>query len=131
MKQPDINRLFEEILAARERVYTVGDPTPLQHLELPTVDADVWVKREDLSPIKAYKWRGAYNAMASLSVSTCLSRCFRALSPNLPKSTRKAPHSVSPTPSPIPVSSLGVCFLPVLKLLLWSQDLHQASFQSV
>ena len=27
----------------------------------------VWVKREDLGPVKAYKWRGAYNAMACLS----------------------------------------------------------------
>jgi threonine dehydratase len=27
----------------------------------------VWVKREDLGPVKAYKWRGAYNAIAGLS----------------------------------------------------------------
>jgi len=64
---PKSDRLFEEILTARERVYGVGDPTPLQQLPLSQVDADVWVKREDLGPIKAYKWRGAYNAMAALS----------------------------------------------------------------
>jgi threonine dehydratase len=67
MKSADLNRLFEEILTARERVYSVGTATPLQKLPLPTLDAEVWVKREDLSPIKAYKWRGAYNAMAALS----------------------------------------------------------------
>jgi len=63
----DTNRLFEEILAARERVYNVGKATPLQQLPLPNLDAQVWVKREDLGPIKAYKWRGAYNAMAALN----------------------------------------------------------------
>jgi threonine dehydratase len=31
------------------------------------LSSPVWVKREDLGPIKAYKWRGAFNAMASLS----------------------------------------------------------------
>lgn len=67
MNAVDSNRLFEEILAARERVYTVGEPTPLQQLSIPGIDADVWVKREDLGPIKAYKWRGAYNAMAVLT----------------------------------------------------------------
>ena len=30
------------------------------------VDAQVFVKREDLSPINAYKWRGAYNCTAHL-----------------------------------------------------------------
>ncbi len=59
--------LFEEILAARERVYALGDATPLQSLDVPGSSCDVWVKREDLGPIKAYKWRGAYNAMAALS----------------------------------------------------------------
>ncbi|MEG0838007.1 MAG: pyridoxal-phosphate dependent enzyme [Akkermansia sp.] len=61
------NRLFEEILRARQRVYTIGKPTPLQKLNIPGVTAEVYAKREDLGPIKAYKWRGAYNCMASLS----------------------------------------------------------------
>ncbi|MEM7699999.1 MAG: pyridoxal-phosphate dependent enzyme, partial [Verrucomicrobiota bacterium] len=58
--------LFEAILVARQRVYAVGKPTPLHPISIPQVDAEVWVKREDLGPIKAYKWRGAYNAIASL-----------------------------------------------------------------
>ncbi|MFK7909979.1 MAG: pyridoxal-phosphate dependent enzyme [Akkermansiaceae bacterium] len=67
MNSPATQRLFEEILAARERVYAVGEATPLERLNLPNTQADVWVKREDLGPIKAFKWRGAYNAMAALS----------------------------------------------------------------
>ena len=59
--------LFQEILMARKRVYEVGDVTPLEKLPLGSLDIDIWAKREDLGPIKAYKWRGAYNAMASLT----------------------------------------------------------------
>jgi len=64
---PDTDQLFREILAARERVYSLGEATPLQALNLPGLDCEIWVKREDMGPIKAYKWRGAYNAMAALS----------------------------------------------------------------
>ena len=41
------------------------DPTPLQrndHLSA-RYGAEVWLKREDLSPVRSYKIRGAYNAM--------------------------------------------------------------------
>lgn len=54
---------MEEVLRARTRVYKVGDKTPLQPLPLPDKDFDVFIKREDLGPINAYKWRGAYNAV--------------------------------------------------------------------
>lgn len=54
--------LFEEILRARTRVYRVGAPTPIQDIQSPS-DYDVFIKREDLGPINAYKWRGAYNAV--------------------------------------------------------------------
>ena len=50
---------------ARQRVYEIGAPTPLEAVSVP-IDAEVFVKREDLSPIHAYKWRGAYNRMAML-----------------------------------------------------------------
>ncbi len=58
----------QEILFARERVYRFGVATPLEHLALPGPGPEIWVKREDLSPIKAYKWRGACNRMAVLSL---------------------------------------------------------------
>lgn len=60
-------RLRQEILFARERVYRFGEPTPLEHLALHGPGPEIWVKREDLSPIKAYKWRGACNRMAVLT----------------------------------------------------------------
>ena len=62
-----LEKLFREILAARERVYVVGEVTPLEPLHLPGTGAEVWVKREDLGPAKSFKWRGAYNALAVLS----------------------------------------------------------------
>lgn len=67
MSSATTDKLFQEILAARERVYAVGEATPLEELILPNTKAHVWVKREDLGPIKAFKWRGAYNAMAALT----------------------------------------------------------------
>jgi threonine dehydratase len=60
-------RLRQEILLARERVYRFGSPTPLERLPLPGSDLEIWVKREDLSAVKSYKWRGACNRMALLT----------------------------------------------------------------
>lgn len=61
------DQLFQEILRARTRVYRVGQPTPLQQIRIPEIDATIYIKREDLSPINAYKWRGAYNCTAVLN----------------------------------------------------------------
>ncbi|MEX1116763.1 MAG: pyridoxal-phosphate dependent enzyme [Akkermansiaceae bacterium] len=72
MEREDIpldRQLRQEILFARERVYRFGKATPLERLELPGPGPEIWIKREDLSPIKAYKWRGACNRMAVLSVA--------------------------------------------------------------
>ncbi|MDB6131910.1 MAG: pyridoxal-5-phosphate-dependent protein [Verrucomicrobiales bacterium] len=62
-------RLRQEILFARARVYRFGQPTPLEKLELPDPGPgpEIWVKREDRSPVKSYKWRGACNRMAVLT----------------------------------------------------------------
>ncbi|MDA7920569.1 pyridoxal-phosphate dependent enzyme [Verrucomicrobiales bacterium] len=61
-----LRRLRQGILFARERVYRIASPTPLERID-GIGEAEVFVKREDISPIKAYKWRGAYNRMAVLS----------------------------------------------------------------
>jgi len=58
--------LHSEILKARTRVYRAGNPTPLQEMAIAGSSARVFIKREDLSPINAYKWRGAYNCTAQL-----------------------------------------------------------------
>ena len=61
-------QLRQEILLARERVYRFGKPTPIERLELPGPGPEIWVKREDLSAVKSYKWRGACNRMATLTL---------------------------------------------------------------
>ncbi|ETX29633.1 threonine ammonia-lyase IlvA [Roseivivax isoporae] len=51
--------------AATEAMRAVFPPTPLlfnQHLSDLT-GAEIWLKREDLSPVRSYKLRGAFNAM--------------------------------------------------------------------
>jgi threonine dehydratase len=62
-------QLRQEILLARERVYRFGRATPLEQIKLPGAGPEIWVKREDLSAVKSYKWRGACNRMATLSAS--------------------------------------------------------------
>ena len=52
---------------ARQRVYAVAPATPLELVVAPELPFSLYVKREDLGPIKAYKWRGAYNRMALLT----------------------------------------------------------------
>ena len=63
-------QLFEEALRARTRVYQAGQPTPLQQIHSNGQDYQIFVKREDLGPINAYKWRGAYNAVAMHHANT-------------------------------------------------------------
>lgn len=59
--------LTNEILLARQRVYAIGNRTPLQQLDGLGIHGELWTKREDLSPIRSYKWRGAYNKLAKLN----------------------------------------------------------------
>jgi threonine dehydratase len=52
-------------VAAREEMRTLFTETPLQkneHLSQ-IYNADIYLKREDLSPVRSYKIRGAFNAM--------------------------------------------------------------------
>ena len=58
--------LLKLITRARSHVYQVSGPTPLEQYALPC-GGTLLLKREDLSPIHAYKWRGAFNFMASQS----------------------------------------------------------------
>ncbi|HQY42925.1 MAG TPA: threonine ammonia-lyase IlvA [Paracoccaceae bacterium] len=51
--------------AATEALRELFDPTPLQlndHLSS-RYGAEIWLKREDLTPVRSYKLRGAFNAM--------------------------------------------------------------------
>ena len=58
-----IQQLYNEIPKAREEIYRVGQPTPLEEITLEDADFRVFIKREDLGPINAYKWRGGFNAV--------------------------------------------------------------------
>lgn len=52
-----------DIRAARDRLTGIAVRTPLVRLDMPSLDADVWLKLENLQPIGSFKLRGAANAM--------------------------------------------------------------------
>ncbi len=61
------------VQAARQSTRALRDlfpRTPLQRNEHLSrlYDADIWLKREDLSPVRSYKLRGAYTAMRKMRV---------------------------------------------------------------
>lgn len=58
-----IKQFYEEAEKARDVIYQVGNPTPLEPVQLGNENFDLYIKREDLGPIKAYKWRGGFNAV--------------------------------------------------------------------
>lgn len=67
-KEQLIDDYLRGILNAQSRVYQVMEETPLQYA--PALSAltgnDVYLKREDLTPVHSFKIRGAYNKLASL-----------------------------------------------------------------
>ncbi|MCC5970194.1 MAG: threonine ammonia-lyase IlvA [Pararhodobacter sp.] len=58
----DFTHLARSATAALRDLF---DPTPLQRNEHLSrrFQADIWLKREDLTPVRSYKLRGAFNAM--------------------------------------------------------------------
>jgi threonine dehydratase len=60
---------FDDVLAARDRIYSVARRTPLQysHTFSDLVDADVYLKLESLQRTGAFKIRGGMNRIATLS----------------------------------------------------------------
>ena len=52
-------------IAARREMKRLFEPTPLQRNAYLSQrhGAEIWLKREDLSPVRSYKIRGAYNAI--------------------------------------------------------------------
>ena len=59
----------ESIQEAKKRLSPFLKPTPLIYSERLSkkYNADIWLKREDLTPVRSYKIRGAYNLMSSLT----------------------------------------------------------------
>lgn len=62
----------EAVEAAAARLAGVATRTPLERsVRLShATGLDVWLKREDLQPVRSYKVRGAYNLMAQLDADT-------------------------------------------------------------
>lgn len=60
-----LKQLEAESLAALDRVYQVDCATPLDFVVLPD-GCELSLKREDLSKVHSYKWRGAFNKIASM-----------------------------------------------------------------
>jgi threonine dehydratase len=60
-----MHTLIDSARIATQELRTLFDPTPLQRNEHLSArfGADIWLKREDLSPVRSYKIRGAFNAM--------------------------------------------------------------------
>src|SRR5215210_6536389 len=58
-----------DVHEAAARLEGVAVRTPLERNERLSelLDADVWLKREDLQPVRSYKLRGAYNFISSLT----------------------------------------------------------------
>ncbi len=61
--------LLEKVYEARERIKGVAVHTPLMKNEnlSDEFSAQVFLKREDLQPVRSYKLRGAYNKIVSLT----------------------------------------------------------------
>ncbi|MFV0300425.1 MAG: threonine ammonia-lyase IlvA [Paracoccus sp. (in: a-proteobacteria)] len=58
----------QAVRAAEDAIRDLFEPTPLQrndHLSA-KYGADIWLKREDLTPVRSYKLRGAFNAMRKI-----------------------------------------------------------------
>lgn len=55
-------KFLKEVAKVHEQLAKVLEPTPLQYNQYLSNlhDADIWLKREDLSPVRSYKIRGAY-----------------------------------------------------------------------
>ena len=62
----ELLKLLEiETRAALNRVYQLDSPTPMDSVELDNGPV-LMLKREDLSKVHSYKWRGSYNKIASM-----------------------------------------------------------------
>ncbi|MDR1165124.1 MAG: pyridoxal-phosphate dependent enzyme [Deltaproteobacteria bacterium] len=62
--QVKVSELFRQVMKARTRVYRLFPPTPLEIHPMP----EGWkmlLKREDLSRVHSYKWRGAFNFISA------------------------------------------------------------------
>lgn len=57
-----MSKFTKDVANVHEKLGEILDPTPLQQNQYLSdkYNADIWLKREDLSPVRSYKIRGAY-----------------------------------------------------------------------
>ena len=72
----------DNALAVTARMRALFPPTPLQRNDYLSqkYGAEIWLKREDLSPVRSYKIRGAFNAMRKRRAANPGQRLFVAAS---------------------------------------------------
>jgi threonine dehydratase len=66
--RPSLRQVASSVDGAAARLAGVASRTPLERNARLSAScgAEVWLKREDLQPVRSYKLRGAYNLMAQL-----------------------------------------------------------------
>jgi threonine dehydratase len=68
---------MKDLDASLSRIRSLFPPTPLEHDRILSSrhGAEVFLKREDMTPIRSYKIRGAFNKMSTLSLRPRISTC--------------------------------------------------------
>jgi threonine dehydratase len=80
LREPDSITL-DDVLAARDRISGLVSRTPMIRLE--GADPELYLKLETLQPIRSFKLRGAYNALATLSPEELTAGVFTASAGNM------------------------------------------------
>jgi threonine dehydratase len=80
LREPESITL-EDVVAARDRIADVVIRTPLIRLE--GARRELWLKLETLQPIRSFKVRGAYNALALLSPDELAAGVYTASAGNM------------------------------------------------
>lgn len=89
--------LFEKVRQAKTNIEGVAVHTPLLKNENLSEEfsAQVWLKREDLQPVRSYKLRGAYNKISSLSETEKAQRVVCASAGNHAQGVAYACHKLN------------------------------------
>lgn len=71
MSSPVAELSADEIDAAAKRISEIIEPTPLQRIARlsAATGAEIYLKREDLTAVRSYKLRGAYNLIVQLTAA--------------------------------------------------------------
>ena len=74
---------LDQIRAAQQRLKGIAVRTPLLRLDVAEVEAELWLKLENLQPIGSFKIRGGGNAMLSASPAELQNGVYTASAGNM------------------------------------------------